>query len=116
MGPLRGEALHSQYAAAHAIIIPSTADNAPLVFAEATAHGLFPLVRNEAGLPELVGVLDQGEIFATGEDLRRAVDNFVSLSTADIDSLRNSIRQRTLREFDPVKLAKDNLSLYKTLM
>ena len=116
MGPLRGEALHSQYAAADAIIIPSTADNAPLVFAEATAHGLFPLVRNEAGLPELVGVLDQGEIFATGEDLRRAVDNFVSLSTADIDSLRNSIRQRTLREFDPVKLAKDNLSLYKTLM
>jgi glycosyltransferase involved in cell wall biosynthesis len=116
MGPMRGGALHTQYAAAHAIIIPSTADNAPLVFAEATAHGLFPLVRNEAGLPELVGVLDQGEVFATGEDLRRAVDNFVSLSTATIGSLRSTIRQRTLAEFDPVKLAKDNLRLYKTLM
>jgi glycosyltransferase involved in cell wall biosynthesis len=116
IGPLSSERLQIQYAAADGIIIPSPADNAPLVFSEATAQGLFPLVRKEAGLPELIGVLKTGSIFETQEDLRRAVHDFVSLNRADIKSLRSTIRRRTLKEFDPVKRAKDNLALYKTLM
>lgn len=51
------------------LIVPSKADNSPLVAWEAASRGVVPLVNNKAGLPEIVKRLDMGSVFNSQREL-----------------------------------------------
>ena len=116
LGQLSQEALEKQFSEADAIIIPSTADNAPLVFGEAVAQGLFPMVRGAAGLPELISVMKNGLIFHSQQELRDSVEKFAFLDPETIAKTRSKISAQALAEFGPVHLAQQHLDLYGRLV
>lgn len=53
------------------IIVPSEAENAPMVVFEAAARGCWPLVANNSGLSEIPDTLGGGSLFTNTEELSR---------------------------------------------
>lgn len=68
-GRLGVEALVSWCDTADHIIVPSEAENAPMVVFEAAARGCWPIVANNSGLSEIPETLGGGSLFSTPEQL-----------------------------------------------
>jgi glycosyltransferase involved in cell wall biosynthesis len=68
-GRLGVDELVSWCDAADHIIVPSAAENAPMVVFEAAARGCWPLVANNSGLAEIPTTLGGGNLFDTTDEL-----------------------------------------------
>ncbi len=77
------------------LIVPSKADNSPLVAWEAASRGVVPLVNNQAGLPEVVAGLGIG---------------FVYNSQSELVELLSSGLRRNLRRKEQVSLQVEKLT------
>ena len=69
------------------LIVPSRAENAPLVIGEAAASGCTPLVAGVGGMSEMVSALDHGGIFHTLEEL---TSHLITLSGVEDRSRRRN--------------------------
>ncbi len=88
----------------------------PLVFGEAVSHGLFPIVRESAGLPELVKLVGQGSTFSTPEGLRQPLESCVALDSTDRTTLRCNIAKNAQRAFNPATIAQQHVELYESAL
>lgn len=70
-GPLDVEGIIRVLDRADAIIIPSLAENSPSVAYEAASRGVSPIVRNTAGLPEVIQRLGTGQVCDSATELTR---------------------------------------------
>lgn len=68
-GPLGHEELSAVLQRSDVLLVPSLAENAPLVIAEAAVCGVVPIVRDVGGMREMVEILETGATFSTAEDL-----------------------------------------------
>lgn len=68
-GPQPQPRLAEILAGADALIVPSSAENAPLVVAEAAAAGCRPVCADVGGMSEMLDALDENLTFSTEEDL-----------------------------------------------
>ncbi len=116
LGPLESQDLEREFSDADAIIIPSLEDNAPLVFGEATAHGIFPIVRKTSGLPELVTAMGHGALFKEPDELRAELGRFVAVSASVKNRMRLEIAGRAQKEFGPLVIAQRHLDLYTSVL
>ena len=76
-GPQSAEKLRGTLASATALIVPSLAENSPLVVPEAAAAGCLALVAQAGGMPELVETVGQGHVFGDKGQLRQAMRDSV---------------------------------------
>ena len=101
---------------AHAIVIPSLAENSPSVAYEAASRGVLPLVRNTGGLPEVVENMDDGFVFTHGEELRELFTTLAD-SPANLkveQGRRQAICQRARALTHPEAVAQAYLELYES--
>ena len=68
-GPLSARELADELSRCDVLIVPSRAENAPLVIAEAAARGCIPLVADVGGMREMIMTLGHGKTFSKAQEL-----------------------------------------------
>lgn len=111
LGPLVKESLSDFYSSIDVLVIPSLAENSPLVAAEAACFGKTILMRDIPAAMDLVGLPDiyKVELFRNNEDL---VSSLARLSDSDLGSVSVEHKINALSFYDPRKSAISHLKLY----
>jgi glycosyltransferase involved in cell wall biosynthesis len=94
------------------LIVPSRADNSPLVVYEAASRGVTPIVRNATGLPEVVSNLGKGHIYDSLEDLSA----IMKATTTQGPAQRRKLQVTTRQLSDPESTASEYLALYESML
>lgn len=89
MGPQSRTELAVTLQSSRALIVPSQAENAPMVMAEAASQGCIPIVRNTGGMPGMIESLGAGRLFEDQQGLEIAMAEELATS----DSMTNESRQ-----------------------
>lgn len=111
-GPLSGDALWDEYAAATALVLPSRSEPWGLVVNEALSYGCPVIVSEACGcVPELVISGLTGEVFAVGdaEGLAEAMEKTLVNAAPDDDRAAET-RQTIIRQFSPQSAARSILA------
>jgi glycosyltransferase involved in cell wall biosynthesis len=113
-GPLTSKALIGVLDRADAIVIPSLAENSPSVAYEAASRGVVPIVRNAAGLPEVVKNLGMGYVIDTAADLLALMVDGKRLQRKT--AAKTKKLQAAAARTQPARVAQSYLDLYKDLL
>ena len=111
-GVLTTEELAREFEEADVLIVPSRAENSPLVIAEASALGCYPMVTDAGGMPSMVSDLDHGAVFSTAESLAQELHEFSALSLEVRKSIREKIGQRARELFSPASVVEHYDKVY----
>lgn len=113
-GPLTSEALIGVLDRADAILIPSLAENSPSVAYEAASRGVVPVVRNAAGLPEVVKNLGMGYVVDTADELLVLMLDGKNLRRKTVAKTKKL--QAAAARTEPAHVAQSYLDLYEDLL
>jgi glycosyltransferase involved in cell wall biosynthesis len=83
------------------LIVPSLAENSPLVIPEAASQGCASLVANVGGMPELVDTLSGGGVFNSPADLVAKLTTFAAQSPNHKKILRKNLIATSQKVFSP---------------
>lgn len=83
------------------LVVPSRAENAPMVIAEASSQGCFPLVRDTGGMPGMIEKLGAGRTFRDTHELVTAMIETLSPSHSDSEVHRSDLIRQSQRLFSP---------------
>ena len=100
-GALSSSQLKDVFSRSDVLIVPSLAENAPLVIPEAAAQGVTPFVADVGGMPGLIDALGHGRVFSSTSEL---VGALVSASSAKIQTstrAREALRTAAVSQFSP---------------
>lgn len=100
-GPQSAEKLRVTLASATALIVPSLAENSPLVIPEAAAAGCLAIVARAGGMPELVETLGQGHVVGDKGQLRRAMRNSVEPGANHSQAAKKRLAAKAKTVFSP---------------
>ena len=89
-GQLSARELALELSHCDVLIVPSRAENAPLVIAEAAARGCIPLVADVGGMREMITSLGHGETFSNSEELTSLLEGQIK----DIDQGKATDRRK----------------------
>lgn len=78
LGPLSSQEIQRELQSSDALIVPSLAENAPLVIIEAAWAGCPALVNNVGGMPHMVKDVGQGAVFNNTGELAEALHSLAS--------------------------------------
>lgn len=95
-GELAQELSHSDV-----LIVPSRAENAPLVIAEAAARGCTPLVADVGGMTEMVTTLGHGKTFSSPQELISLLTEKISSRGQGNSNARREVAQAARSQFSP---------------
>ena len=101
LGPLNTLGLAQELSQCDALIVPSKAENAPLVIAEAAAKGCLPLVADVGGMREMILTLGHGETFSSPRELASLIQGQIALQAQGESTDRNTIAQSARSAFSP---------------
>ena len=90
------------------LVIPSLAENSPLVIAEAASQGCSVIVRNSGGMPDVVSSLGHGDIYSHRDEL----ENVLQRVTAAAPPQRRQIATRASELFGPQIIAEQYDGVY----
>jgi glycosyltransferase involved in cell wall biosynthesis len=93
------------------LIVPSKADNSPLVALEAASRGVVPLVNNQAGLPEVVENLQMGFVFSSERQLIEILSSGLTRNLARKEQVSLRIEKLT----HPKATASKYIELYESI-
>jgi glycosyltransferase involved in cell wall biosynthesis len=114
-GVLTSENLIGVLDRADAILIPSLAENSPSVAYEAASRGVVPIVRNAAGLPEVLKNLGFGHTVDTSDDLITILSDKRSLGRKTAARTKK-LTAAALSLTEPQRVALSYLGLYEDLL
>lgn len=114
-GPLDVAGLIRVLDRADAIIIPSLAENSPSVAYEAASRGVWPLVRNTAGLPEVIEKLGAGQVFESVAELARLLGDETVIARKSSAS-RKKLQEAACKLSAPAEVARSYLGLYEAAL
>jgi glycosyltransferase involved in cell wall biosynthesis len=83
------------------LIVPSLAENAPLVIPEAAAQGVTPFVANVGGMPGLIDALGHGRVFTSTGELVGALVSAASTTVQTSTQVRETLRTAAVSQFSP---------------
>ena len=83
------------------LIVPSRAENAPLVIAEAAARGCVPLVADVGGMREMILALGHGKTFSNPEELVSLLGQQIGDKAQGKTNDRRKVAQSARRAFSP---------------
>jgi glycosyltransferase involved in cell wall biosynthesis len=93
------------------LIVPSKADNSPLVAWEAASRGVVPLVNNQGGLPEIVEKLKIGSVYRSERDLVMLLSSGLSRNSRR----KAKISLRVEKHTHPKATAEKYIELYEKI-
>ena len=100
-GQLSARELADELSQCDVLIVPSKAENAPLVIAEAAARGCFPLVADVGGMREIILALGHGKTFSNPEELKSLLEGQIEDRTQRKATDRQKIAQSARAAFSP---------------
>ena len=112
LGALTSEEIIAELDEADVLVVPSLAENAPLVIAEAAARGVKPLVANIGGMPEMVRMLGQGNTFDSASGLSALLELEMSTSVEARRGRREKIQEKASSHFSPQAAANNYAKIY----
>jgi glycosyltransferase involved in cell wall biosynthesis len=100
-GQLNARELARELSHCDVLIVPSRAENAPLVIAEAAARGCIPLVADVGGMREMITSLGHGETFSHPEELASLLEGQIKDRAHGEAADRRKIAQSARAAFSP---------------
>ena len=112
LGSLSKSELAQTLAASDLLVVPSRAENAPLVIAEAAASGCASLVTPVGGMQEMISVLGHGGIFDTTKELTQRLANLGGSRESSSPRLRKMLREKAHSLYSPSEVAHRYAKVY----
>jgi glycosyltransferase involved in cell wall biosynthesis len=103
-GPLSARELADELSRCDVLIVPSRAENAPLVIAEAAARGCIPLVADVGGMREMVMTLGHGKTFSTAQELTSMLAGHAAARPQGNATDRREIAESARLAFSPAAI------------
>ncbi|MDA8579684.1 glycosyltransferase [Pontimonas sp.] len=100
-GALSASQLKDVFSRSDVLIVPSLAENAPLVIPEAAAQGVTPFVANVGGMPGLIDALGHGRVFSSTSELVGALVSAASTTVQTSTQVRETLRTAAVSQFSP---------------
>ena len=94
------------------LIVPSLAENSPLVIAEAAARGTASIVNSVGGMPDLVVSLEAGDVFSHRADLYESMAHVAQRDGHNSPASREALSARAIRLFSPANVSRQYDDLY----
>ncbi|MFZ5437826.1 MAG: glycosyltransferase [Patescibacteria group bacterium] len=115
-GQLNQQQLINQYQQSTAILVPSLADNCPMVIMEALACGLSVIATNVGGIPELITHKENGFLAEpTTKSLLTSINWLLKLDKKQLQMIRENNRQKAVKQFSLKKMVDQYEQLYHSL-
>lgn len=114
LGHLTPGQMATLLARANYLVVPSRAENQPLLISEAQSHGVSIIVRDATGLPEHTDIDPHAKTFQSREQLQELITQ--TTRSLPNEGSRKSLAQAARRKFDPVASASQYLTLYSTAL
>ena len=100
-GQLKARELANELSHCDVLIVPSRAENAPLVIAEAAARGCIPLVADVGGMREMITSLGHGETFSNSEELASLLEGQIKDKDQGKSTDRRKVAESARTAFSP---------------
>lgn len=112
LGPLPQSDLATTLRASQAIVVPSAAENAPMVIAEAAAQGCLPIVRATGGMPGMIADLGAGHSFSHSEEMTMAMATILRQKASELERARKALRAKAQSLYSPDVVRKQYDEVY----
>jgi glycosyltransferase involved in cell wall biosynthesis len=112
LGTLSDKGIAETLSQSTAVIVPSLAENSPLVIAEAAARGAASLVNNVGGMPDMVPTLGAGHVFSHDAELKESMSAVVHSKTLGAPAARQNLSARAISLFSPTSVGQQYDDLY----
>lgn len=94
------------------LVVPSLAENSPLVIAEAAARGTVSIVNNVGGMPDMVASLEAGNVFSHRADLYESMAHVAQRDGHNSPTSREALSARAITLFGPASVSRQYDDLY----
>jgi glycosyltransferase involved in cell wall biosynthesis len=111
-GPLPAEEIAEILSQTSSLIVPSLAENSPLVIAEAAAQGTMSIVHDVGGMPDLIRLVQSGIVFSDNKQLLKGMLSVASNNELFSSSSRRALASRALSLFSPASVSQQYDELY----
>lgn len=111
-GPLPAEEIAKILSQTSSLIVPSLAENSPLVIAEAAAQGTMSIVNDVGGMPDLIRLIKSGIVFSDNKQLLKGMLSVASNNDLFSSSSRRALASRALSLFSPASVSQQYDELY----
>ena len=112
LGSLAGEEMAQMLSHTSSLIVPSLAENSPLVIAEAAARGTSSIVNSVGGMPDMVASLEAGNVFSHGADLYESMAHVAQRDDPTSPASRRALSARATSLFSPTSVSRQYDDLY----
>ena len=112
LGSLAGEEMAQMLSHTSSLIVPSLAENSPLVIAEAAARGTSSIVNSVGGMPDMVASLEAGNVFSHGADLYESMAHVAQRDDPTSPASRKALSARATALFSPTSVSRQYDDLY----
>ena len=112
LGSLASEKMAQILSHTSSLIVPSLAENSPLVIAEAAARGTASIVNSVGGMPDVVASLEAGNVFSDGADLYESMAYVAQRDDHTSPASREALSARAITLFSPVRVSQQYDALY----
>jgi len=100
-GQLDARELAHELSNCDVLIVPSRAENAPLVIAEAAARGCIALAADVGGMREMIKTLGHGKTFSNPEELKSLLKGQIKGGAKGEATVRQKVAQSARKAFSP---------------
>jgi len=115
-GKLNQKELIKQYQSSKAILVPSLADNCPMVVIEAMSCGVPIVATKVGGIPELINHKKNGFLSEpTTESLLEGINWILKLTNEELNQIKLSNRNKAIKNFSLTKMVDQYEQLYHSL-
>ena len=112
LGSLAGEEMAQMLSHTSSLIVPSLAENSPLVIAEAAARGTSSIVNSVGGMPDMVASLEAGNVFSHRADLYESMAHVAQRDDPTSPASRRALSARATSLFSPTSVSRQYDDLY----
>jgi glycosyltransferase involved in cell wall biosynthesis len=113
LGSLGRTELTETLRSSQALVVPSLAENAPMVIAEAASQGCLALVRDAGGMLEMIEDLGAGQTFADPRELAGAMARILSHKNSEPLASRQALIRRAQSLYSPEAVRKQYDKVYE---
>ena len=113
LGSLGRRELMETLQSSQALVVPSLAENAPMVIAEASSQGCVSLVRDTGGMPGMIEDLGAGQSFADLRELTGAMAGLLGQENSEALASRQALISRAQSLYSPEAVRKQYDKVYE---
>jgi len=112
LGSLAAAEIAQTLSQSSGLIVPSLAENSPLVIAEAAARGTASIVNSVGGMPDMVTALGAGSVFSNDAELHESMALVAENDHPVSPASRQGLSDRARKLFSPASVSQQYDDLY----